>query len=450
MRPRLILGLLRRVPLPGQGLRRMRPRLTLRPNRRGSPPRRGLGRRRPRLILRLPAEPEAPLEWVTLDTRGQPEGVSRRGTPSEAAAEAEGRQVLGLADGLAVLLTDTVIPSRNRERLRQAVPFALEDRLAAEVDSLHFVLGSREPGSRLRVAVFERSWLAGWQQALADAGVVVEQIYPEILALPRPTDAWTVLLDGDRFLVRTGKEAGFSGDADNWVTLLEAALAEAGEAAPDRLVVYRTVPSAPPLPDSTPPVEHHTVDESLAHLAAHLEPARALSLGAGAGAAGGAGGEGLALWRRWQLPAALALALLALATSRAWLQQWELAQRSERLQARIEATFHRAFPDIPVEAPRIQMKNRLAALRAGGPGGGGFLSLLNLVAPAIAAVADARVTALSYRAESLELEVATSSLQRIRALEQRLAAAGNLSVEVAGAQTEGERVRARLLVEASP
>ncbi|MDN5872085.1 MAG: type II secretion system protein GspL, partial [Nitrococcus sp.] len=106
---------------------------------------------RPRLILRLPADPGALIEWIVLDTNGRPEGASRRGTPAEAAAEAAGRQVLGLADGLAVLLSDTVIPSRNGERLRRAVPFALEERLAGDVDSLHFALGRREPGGRVRV-----------------------------------------------------------------------------------------------------------------------------------------------------------------------------------------------------------------------------------------------------------------------------------------------------------
>ncbi|MDN5871080.1 MAG: type II secretion system protein GspL, partial [Nitrococcus sp.] len=289
------------------------------------------------------------------------------------------------------------------------------------------------------------AWVKGWEQALAEAGVVMEQIYPEVLALPLQTEAWTVLVDGDRFLIRNGKESGLGGDADNLMVLLEAALTEAAEGAPPRLVVYRTAQTPPGLPDSAPAAEHYAVDDSLALLAAHLEPATAIRLGTGAG---GAGAATRARWRRWRLPAAIALVLLALTTGHAWLQQWELARRSEQLQARIEATFQHAFPKTPVRSPRMQMENRLAALR--GAGDGRFLGLLNAVAPAVAAVEQAQITALSFRAGSLELEVTIDSLQRVQTLEQRLAAAGNLGVEVAGAEAKGKLVRARLVVEAKP
>ena len=58
----------------------------------------------------------------------------REGALAEAAAAATGRQVIVLAPGADVMLCSVAVPTRNRSRMAAAVPYLLEEQLAADVD----------------------------------------------------------------------------------------------------------------------------------------------------------------------------------------------------------------------------------------------------------------------------------------------------------------------------
>ena len=51
-----------------------------------------------------------------------------------------GRKVVLLLKSNEVVLTTAVIPSKNRKQLLQAIPYALEDTLAEDIENLHFAV----------------------------------------------------------------------------------------------------------------------------------------------------------------------------------------------------------------------------------------------------------------------------------------------------------------------
>jgi len=400
---------------------------------------------RPRLIVRLSANPESPLSWVALDAQGRAEGPTVAGDAEDLATAARGRQLLGLADGRDVLIVSTRIPTQSRARLSRAIPFALEDQLTEDIDDLHFAPGDRDAAGRLWVAVVARTRMAAWLDATVDAGTV-DQIHPETLALPRHDGAWTVLLAADRFLVRTGPEAGFAGDPGNLEALLEAALEEAGDEAPGRVVVYRPSGLLPQLPETGPTVEFRDVTDATALLAENLDPRHTIPLRVGRFARNN---QATAQWRRWRPALALAAALLLLATGRASVEQWRLTQQRDALEQQLVAAFHSAFPgsDIPPGQLRTVMESRLRHLRQGGNAhDSGFLAMLNRVAPVVADTASVSLSALSFRGDTLELELYADSLQTLDHVKRQLAAAGKLDVQVRSAKTDGDRVQGRLLI----
>ena len=72
--------------------------------------------------------------------------MSGEGKLTAAAALASGRRVIVLVPGSDVLLVQAAVPTRKRERVLQAIPFALEDQLAGDVERLHFAIARRSNG----------------------------------------------------------------------------------------------------------------------------------------------------------------------------------------------------------------------------------------------------------------------------------------------------------------
>jgi general secretion pathway protein L len=402
---------------------------------------------RPRLIVRQPAAHQEPT-WVLTDSQGRAEGSAVTGNTEGMRQAARGRELVMLLPGVSVLLTQVSVPTQNRSRLGRAVPFALEDQLSADVEQLHFGIGHTGADGATSVAVVDRNALRALLDGLEQDGLEVHQVYPETLALPWQEDSWTLLIEDDGFLLRTGAQSGFAGDTENLALLLEAALAEAGDNAPRSLSVYHPPQCQPPLPESAPSADFHVVADATALLAEHLDGRSAIGLRTGDFASVPAR---KLLWRRWRAAAVLVLALVVISTARGWAEQWQLQRELNALQTRIHSTFERAFPDsgVPAGQELTVMRNRLERLRSGDDAAAGsdMLALLERAAPVLEANPELSVQVLGYRGGGLDLELRLPSLQAMEQLQSAFARAG-LVTEVEGARSDADGVQGRLRLEA--
>ena len=106
------------------------------------------------------------------------------------------------------MLTSVSLPTRARRKIMQALPYALEDRLLGDPDSLHFAYRSESDGS-LSVAITARDRLRVWMEALTKAGIQPAALCPATLMVPWPLDCWSLAFGEDEVLVRTGSASGF-------------------------------------------------------------------------------------------------------------------------------------------------------------------------------------------------------------------------------------------------
>lgn len=400
-----------------------------------------------RLILRL-GDDRDQLRWVLLSTDRQAGGFTESESGPMDQVPAVNRPIIALASTTDVSLLNARIPPLSRQRAVRAVPFSLEDQLVQDVDDLHFCLGQRNSDGELAVAVVADDQMQSWLDAFAEAGLEVEQIYPEVLALPYTAGAWTVLIENDTFLLRTGLQEGFGGDLDNLSVLLGSALHDAEDDQPLKLIVYM-VGEAPEIdvPSSLPVEEHEIVDATL-FLAQNLHERDAIGLRIGP--YGRRRGWSVQ-WRRWRVAAVLLAVWVLADTGSAMFQRWQLSRELAEVESAMVQTYRRAFPDggqLSMYNPRQQMETRLAALRRGG-GDSGFLRLLEAAGPLLAADADLQIISMTYRNNGLDLEVSARNLQGIDQLKQRLGAAPGLGVEVVSARAEGERAQGKLRLETS-
>ena len=95
------------------------------------------------LVIRLPAEPDAAAHWIAVDDNGTRRSPPVTGPLREAAKDVGERDVIVLVPATSVLTTVVDIPVRGGSRLLAALPFALEEQLADDVDTLQFAAGTR-------------------------------------------------------------------------------------------------------------------------------------------------------------------------------------------------------------------------------------------------------------------------------------------------------------------
>jgi len=114
------------------------------------------------------------------------------------------------------------VPARNRTQMLAAVPYALEESLAEDVDELHFAPIDWTPGQEARVAVVSKALMDLWVKQAERARIKIDQIVPDYGLLPlHPSADTTVASDGEGSVYMRSKQGqGFVIEQDlfeSWV-----------------------------------------------------------------------------------------------------------------------------------------------------------------------------------------------------------------------------------------
>ena len=409
------------------------------------------------LLIRLAREPAAPVSWLVADGAGRIVDREQQGSLAEAAALAPGRRVGALVPAADIVLTEADVPVKSGVRAQQVVPFALEEQLADDVESLHFALGRRPAeGARMPVAVLSRALLEGWLGELAAAGLKPEAIFAESELAPVNPGQAVAVLQGDDAIVRPPGALP--------VTMPIDALAEAlnlvRPASDD--VIAAEPPGGRGLVLYTGAAEWHQharVVESLRDrfdgIKVQLLTDGPLALYAQRLAAAAAGGainllqgpyapaSSLASgWRVWRVAAILLGALIALHAIGSAAQLMMLHRAEHAVNVALEQTFRAAMPGEhnAIDARR-RMTQRLASLSGGDSSG--LLAALGALAEAQSGVGETAIRSLQFRDGALELVLAAPSAESLDRLSQGLRTRG-WQADLTSGNTSGSRYEGRI------
>jgi general secretion pathway protein L len=325
------------------------------------------------LLLRANLSDDQRWSWLHLDSTGEARGVIRTGSLADAAAEADGLRVLVLMPATDCLLTSVRVPGRNRKKLLQAVPYVLEEQLSDDVEKLHFAIGVGLDDGSWQVAVINKQRMETLMAALAEAGLDVQQVIPEQLAVPLSAEGDSVLIDHDMAMVRNGMYSGYAVDSDNLGIVLAAGQQE--DADTQAVLQLYVEQDASPDPADYPAgtrIEHYARDP-LSILAQGLD-IKAINLLQGEF---GKTGEWSRILRPWRATAALLLAGVLISNAVMAVDYYRLGKESDQLKIQIEETFRKAFPETKrLVNPRAQMQQKLDQLQNRQGTGNRFLDLI--------------------------------------------------------------------------
>lgn len=117
--------------------------------------------------------------------------------PAALAARAAGHRVVAFIPAADVLALTVSLPPMSIAKARAALPYALEDQLAGELESQHFVLGPRLADGRWTVRVIARARVEHHRATLRAMGIEPEAIVSEADALRDKPGDLMLWLDRD-------------------------------------------------------------------------------------------------------------------------------------------------------------------------------------------------------------------------------------------------------------
>ena len=398
-------------------------------------------------------------EWAVVDVTGACVLPPATGPLASAAALSAGRRTVVLVPAARVLRTRTDVPVKGTSRITQALPFALEDLMAEDVEELHFAAGSRLADEQVAVAVVRREWMVAWQEQLNAAGINAQALYAESDCVLDVAGTSTLILEEQQALLRDPGGDCVVAELDSLESLLELWLAQPRPAAVDgaaparNLQVYdATVDGLPntiweQLQERVQSLEVRRLpDGALLRFAAAIVTSPGVNLLQGNYAIRTSMGS---YWPRWRLAAALVGALAAALIAAAGADAWRLKRESAGLESAIRQAASFTFPGVAESANlRALVDARLHGTSGATSGATSrqFLETLQTVAGAVAKTGNATVEGLNYRAGVMELQVRAPSADSLDSIRKLVTENGKLKAEIQSSNSVGEEIQGRIRI----
>ena len=344
--------------------------------------------------------------------------------------------------GTDVSLFDVKFSAAEKKHIAKSLPFTLEEQLASDIDQLHFSTAFTDSNS-LCAAVCSEDKMSIWQELLADLPSPGKWV-PEPQLLPWNAGEWTIVLEDNHAIVRTGGCQGFSTERSLLASMLRAVLQDADQA-PSAIIVYGQdqVADGELLPqDLLEKMQWRRGDFQTALLLSEVENTSVNLLQ-------GRFAPRLSLekwWQQWRLVATVFAAAFCLQLIAGYASYVQLEQENLALRGEIQNSYRRAFPKGALVDPEKQVKRQLDALR-GTSQSSGFVSLMNRVGEIVASKPGTAIASINYndKGGEMRMNITATDFEAVEAIRTAMTDNG-LEAVMESSNVQGDEVRARLRI----
>jgi general secretion pathway protein L len=380
-------------------------------------------------------------EWIVPGQ--QTEDIANGDAESLAGACPTGASVILLAPAEAVNLSIQAFDESEKKVFAKTLPYTLEDDLVEDIEDLHFSFGEVE-NNTVPLALLRFELLDGWLEELSQAGVELKKIVPEQCLLPWQEGSWTLLIDGDRYLLRNGQFAGFALERDTALLAMQLLVNES-ELLPESLVIYAGDQDRDELQSLIPDMlssrlewKEGTYWDVVAENFPEHAPLNLLQ---------GIYASSLpwrSWWQQWRTLAAVVAATFTLQLIFNYVELSSLQSDNLALRTQIEQSYRKAIPSGKIVEPERQLRRQVNAMK--GDNSSGFVALLDKMAPLLAG-AEYELQSMNYNGKLSEVRITVlaSSFNEVEVLRAKIAEQG-LTAEMTGSNTVGDKTRARLRI----
>jgi general secretion pathway protein L len=405
-------------------------------------------------VIRLSQTPGAPAQWIRVDDAGARIGSPQAGSLAEAGEQIRGSKVFVLLPAEEVLTTHVEIPVRSGKRLLAALPFAMEEQVADDVDNLHFAAGKRLEDGSTPVAVINREQMQDWLLQLEVAGIKPAAMLSEIHGVAKIPGTVNVMVEGSRLLINDGRKLSLA-IQDVQLEEIVASLQETDEdggathvvAFYDAATRDEYAKQIEKLQEDVPNFEVKILPDGIfPRLAATAAVTGGINLLQGTFATPKNYSR---LFKPWKVAAALLLGLGVTWAAQNVLDYYNLHRTEQMLREQVTAEFRASFPWIgEVRDPEAQLNS---LLRQSGSQGTAqvFLASLDALSKAITSAQEASIEAISYRSGVMDVRLTAPSVSVLDQIQRSISADGQFKASIQSTDQQDGKVMSRIQIQAS-
>jgi len=341
------------------------------------------------------------------------------------------------------------IPAKNKQRAMQAIPFALEEQLAEDIEELHFATDNAM-NNIYPIAVIQKKLINGLLSSLSTYNIKPSALYADINCLPQTTGSWNILYIEDNISINPFTDSVIHCDVDSFSLILPRLLQQTdNDVLPDNINLWSKAETA--LPENLPP-DITITQQPFNHSALSLF-IEAINKHSPVNLLQGdykVINQNTKWWKPWRLAAALAATAFCLQLLSGGLSLNRLQTENKQLEHQINKIYKQTFPRSKrIVNARVQMENKLKKLRKGsGKSDLGFTDLLIITSPILQQTNDIEIQTMDFNNNKLELNVSTNRLANIESLKSRLNQLGPIKAELLSSSSKAKLVNAKIKIEA--
>lgn len=373
---------------------------------------------------------------------------------------------VAILSGVNLVSMQVNIPSKQAKHVAQALPFMLEDLVAQDVEELHIATGVRSKSGELPVMLSERAGLDALIENLQQQGIKLTSAYADMACLPAAEDTWNFLTDGKSLIATIGLSDALTIELDALPVLLNSLFSDE-DASPEKICV--TISND----HMSENLENWLKTQFTSHLGdvdaefdiAHSDYTHFLYLCDGVRA--GLGETAINLLQgdfqpvserrpsaiKWKPMTVLASVFVLLFVGFQYTQVWKIEEQTASVDQQAKSLYKRYFPrDRNVTDIKRRMAKKLEAVKNAGDDQG-FLVLLTMVGEKLnelnrgagsPRLSPTRITYDQGQGD-LKIDFIAGGFADLDELKAKLESA-SLTVEIARASQDGDKMKARMNV----
>lgn len=412
-------------------------------------------------VIRIAREPDHPVNWIAVDDSGARLGPPGAGALADAAAQVGDRKVIVLVPSAEVLTATVDIPLKG-SKLQAALPYALEEFVAEDIENLHFAAGVRRSSGRTPVSVVARETLSEWLGRLRQAGITPASLVAEGYGLARIPGTISLLLANDCVFINDGADVelvmqGVSpGDALVALGALDdgardAAAQDNSGHTPRHVLVYCDAGDDERYQHDWLAIRQELDSIDVKLLPDGAMPRLAVTVATGAGVNLLQGGfapkrEVSGLLRPWKNVAMLAIGLGIVGMSTKAVDYYLLSAQESELRQTFNSEYQAMLPGAPVADDPLavidSLKRRLGTTESAPV----FLQSMEQLSKAMSENQAASLEAISFRSGVVDLRITAPDVATLDAVQRAIGDSGQFLAAIQSTDQEGDKVSSRIQI----
>lgn len=368
-------------------------------------------------------DPEAEkFAWCLWDDASQTAPETKQDTIETIASHNHFNEVVVIISGLHVYTTTTSIPSTNMAQIKKAIPFAVEEELAEDIDRVHFSVGPINKDKTISVAVINNDVMDACLERLNELSVQPSYFIPDFYSATHIENTWSVCVEKEMSQIRTGEYTGYVVQTAQLMELLELTL-KTLEYPPSEINLFNFAGEAlPELKEKTIhniPVNIQTMTTGFfEYTCQNILKQPFINLLQGPYKMGVKFAKAK---KAWVLAGCVFAVWAIISFSGAVASHFYYSHQKAKLQKQIDSIYMDVFPQsTTIVSPQLRIQREIDKYRRASSDGG-FLMLLGKVGAVLQKESSIiSLESLSFQNDNLVFSVKTSSFQNLQQLSKAL------------------------------